>query len=80
MGKKSAKLNIVGQSEQANEPIIVCRDGEEIRISRDEASVLELGPKFCIMVDLIEDSFEVELEARIMKYRWELMKKDKENE
>ena len=55
------------------EPIIVCMDGEEILISEDEASVLALGPKFCVMADLSEELFEAEIEECIMKYRWELM-------
>ena len=51
------------------EPIIVLREGEEILISSEEASLLALGPKFGIMVDLNDEAFEVEVESCIMKYR-----------
>ena len=38
-----------------------------------------VGPKFFVMNDLVEETFEVEVESCIMKYRWELMKGEEDN-
>ena len=35
--------------EEGQDPLIVCMDGEEIIISKEEASALNLVPKYCIM-------------------------------
>ena len=56
------------------EPVVLCREGQEIVFTEDEKSVLLLGPKFCILKNLSEESFEREVEESIIKYRWELKK------
>ena len=61
------------------EPIIVCMEGEEILISENEAALLALGPKFCVINNLCEETFEVELESCIMKYKWESMGEEENN-
>ena len=48
-------------------------DGEEFTLSREEAEALALGPKFCIMPILSEETFEADIEEMIMKLRWSMM-------
>ena len=55
------------------EPVVVCRHGEEIVLSKDEQEILSLGGKFNILSNLDEENFEVEVEQMLMKYRWEIM-------
>ena len=62
------------------DPIIVCREGETIDLDDGEKSVLALGPKFCILNKLSEECFQRELEACIVKYRWELRSQEIEEE
>ena len=54
------------------EPVVVCRHGEEIVLSKDEQEILSLGGKFNILSNLDEENFEVEVEQMLMKYRWEI--------
>ena len=63
-----------------SEPIIVCREGEEINMTNDELEILASGPKFCILNNLSDEKFEGELEQMIVKYRWELMGQDLEDQ
>ena len=61
------------------EPTIVYMKNEEpIELTNDEKSVLALGPKFCIMNNLNEETFEREIEETIIKYRWEMKKLENE--
>ena len=62
--------------EVKDEPVIVGMENEEIKISEDEAAVLALGPKFCVVKNLSEEVFERELEEAVMKFKWEMMGKD----
>ena len=55
------------------EPTIVFMENDEILISKDEAELLALGPKFCTVKNLCKESFECEIEEAIVKYRWEIM-------
>ena len=63
--------------EKNEEPAVVCLDGEELKLDENEVQLLALGPKFCVMKNLCEETFEVELEECIMKYRWEIMAEEK---
>ena len=64
------------RDEYTEEPTIVCMINEEVQLSEDEAEVLKLGPKFCVMNRLCEETFEREIEECILKYRWEKMGSD----
>ena len=61
------------QPEKMRDPIIVCRQGEEIQLNEDELSVLRLGPKFCEYTNLSDVDFEIEVEQTVLKYKWETM-------
>ena len=60
------------------EPVIVEMSDEKISLSEDEEALLALGPKFCVVRNLREEQFECDVEEAIMKYRWEIMGKEKE--
>ena len=62
---------------QMRDPVIVCKQDEEIKLNEDEMNVLRLGPKFCEFVNLDEESFEVEIEQTILKYKWETINDEK---
>ena len=68
------------RSEPDLKPSIVLMEGEEIFLYENEVSVLALGPKFCILNKLCDETFERELEECIVKYRWEIMGEERENE
>ena len=55
-------------------------EGEEIFLDESEVSVLALSLKFCILNKLCDETFERELEECIVKYRWEIMGEERENE
>ena len=61
--------------EKMRDPVIVCREGENIVLSDEEMSILRLGPKFCEYVQLDDEEFEGEVEQAILKYKWETMEK-----
>ena len=61
-----------------DKPVIVLRENEVITLSKDEESVLALGPKFCVLNNLNDEEFERELEESIVKLRWELMSEELE--
>ena len=63
-----------------DKPVIVVRENEVITLSKDEESVLALGPKFCVLNNLNDEEFERELEESIVKLRWELMSEELELE
>ena len=54
-------------------PVVVCEDGEEMNLTKEETEVHSLGPKFCILNDLKEEEFENNLEQALIKYKWEVM-------
>ena len=58
--------------EEEKDPLIVNMDEDEVKLSEDEKSVLVLGPKFCVLNDLSEETFMRELEVSIVKYRREM--------
>ena len=64
--------------QKLSEPVVVCREGEEISLNEDEMSLLRLGPKFCEFTNLDEVDFEIEVEQMILKYKWETMKDAKD--
>ena len=59
--------------QKLRDPVIVCRQGEEVLLNDDEMSVLRLGPKFCEFSNLDEVNFEIEVEQTILKYKWDSM-------
>ena len=59
--------------EMMKDPAVVTGEGEELRLTEDEISVLRLGPKFCIFKNLCEEEFEADLEETIMKVKWDMM-------
>ena len=63
--------------QELSEPVLVCRQGEEVYLSKNELSVLKLGPKFCEYNNLDEVEFEIEVEQMILKYKWETIGDDK---
>ena len=62
------------------EPVIVLREGEEMKFDENEAAFLSLGPKFSILNRMCEEKFERELEESIMKFRWEEMGEESKQE
>ena len=61
------------------DPAVVDDDENEVKLSKDEKSLLVLGPKYCTYNALTEESFEVELEQCIVKLKWEMMGNDVKN-
>ena len=64
-------------------PVVVAREGEEIPLSKEEVSILSLGPKFCVLNNLNEEEFANNIEQAILKYKWDSMgdeKKEKDKE
>ena len=55
------------------EPVIVWREGETFTLSEEEKDFLSLSPKYCILKNLSDERFEIEVEQAIVKYKWELM-------
>ena len=43
----------------------------------DKIEVLKLGPKFCLYVNLTEESFEADIEESSMKLKWDLIGEDR---
>ena len=68
------------RGEEDQKPVIVLRDGEELLLREAEMKVLSLGPKFCILNKICEESFEREVAECIVKYRWELRSEKVRNE
>ena len=68
-------------AEAVKGPVLVCDESESkrIQLSDDEASVLSLGQKFCILNDLGEDEFLNNLEQCIIKYNWDRMGEEIKN-
>ena len=64
--------------QKLNDPVIVCRESDEILLNDDELCVLRLGPKFCEFSNLDEVNFEIEVEQTILKYKWDTMRDDKD--
>ena len=54
-------------SEGDQQPVVVRRDGEELELSENEMRVLALGPKFCVLKNLCEDTFIKEVEECIIR-------------
>ena len=54
-----------------SDPVIVCKEVEEIVHNEDELSILRLGPKFCEFTNLDEVLFKIEVDPMILKYKWE---------
>ena len=63
--------------QRMSDPVIVCRQGEDISLNEDELSVLRLGPKFCEFTNLDDVAFEIEVEQMVLKYKWETMDEEK---
>ena len=55
----------VWKVQDAREPSVVSEDDQNMVISGDEKKLLRLGPKFCVVGKLSEESFRVELEQTI---------------
>ena len=49
-------------------------EDEDISLSDEDVRILTLGPQFCVLNNLSEETFEPEVEECIIKYRWELKK------
>ena len=60
------------RKDEEPDPMVVCNVDEGIELSEDEKQVLLLGPKFCILNKLSEETFQREVEEMIIKYRWEM--------
>ena len=65
------------EKEPSKEPAVVCDEGQELVLSKDEINLLKLGPKFCVLGHLSEENFEGELEQCILKYKWDVMGEEK---
>ena len=55
------------------EPVVVEGVGETIVLSEDEREALKLGPKFCVLNDLCEETFEADIEECLLKVKWDMM-------
>ena len=53
---------------------------ENVELNVNEKEVLSLGPKFCILNNLSEDTLQRELEECIVKNRWEMMSQEYKDE
>ena len=49
------------------------REGHPLTISKGEAAVLTLGPKFCVFEDCNEERFVTNIEISFLKYKWDRM-------
>ena len=45
----------------------------KISITEEEKTLLKLGPKFCMLRNLIEEEFEADLEECFVKIKWAMM-------
>ena len=45
----------------------------KISITEEEKTLLKLGPKFCMLRNLIEEEFEADLEECIVKIKWDMI-------
>ena len=61
------------EPEEIKKPVIVDPD---IELNKEEMDVLSLGHKFCIFVNLTDESFEADMEEVIMKCKWDMMSED----
>ena len=66
--------------DEENEPMVVCEANETIELSNEEKEVLMLGPKYCVLNRLNEETFQREVEECIVKYRWELRNMEREED
>ena len=67
-------------AEEFSGPVIVCDEGEELSLSKDEWKVFARGPKFCVVRGCGEEDLRVELETAILKHKWDCMaNEDKES-
>ena len=64
------------EPDDIKEPVIVTSEGETVEIDDDEMNLLKLGPKFCLFVNLDDETFESDLEEMIMKIKWDMMADD----
>ena len=48
-GARVFSKNCNMKAEKNSKPVIVCREGEVLIVSKDEEEFLELGPKFCVL-------------------------------
>ena len=60
-------------AEEFSGPVIVCDEGEELSLSKDEWKVLARGPKFCVVRGCGEEDMRVDLETAILKHKWDCM-------
>ena len=65
-------------AEESSGPVIVCDEGEELSLSKNEWSVLARGPKFCVVRGCGEEDMRVELETAILKHKWDCMANEAE--
>ena len=76
MFQKNAKM----KSEDPSGPVIVCDEGEELDMSKEEWIVLSRGPKFCMVRNCDEENMRVEVETAVLKHKWDCMSHDDEDE
>ena len=76
MFQKNAKM----KSEDPSGPVIVCHEGEELDLSKEEWMVLSRGPKFCMVRNCDEENMRVEVETAVLKHKWDCMSHDDEDE
>ena len=74
MFQKNAKM----KSEDPSGPVIVCDEGEELDMSKEEWIVLSRGPKFCMVRNCDEENMRVEVETAVLKHKWDCMSHDDE--
>ena len=64
---------------EAMEPCVIRGEDKSMMINEDERNLLKLGPKFCVLSNLCDEEFEVELEQSLMKVRWDMMSEEDKN-
>ena len=61
--------------EDIRKPVIINKD---IELNDEEFEVLSLGQKFCLFVNLNDETFEADVEEVIMKVKWDMMGEERE--
>ena len=62
--------------EDPSGPVVVCGEGEDLRMSSEEWQLLARGPKYCVVRGCGEEDMKVEIETAILKHKWDSMGDD----
>ena len=66
--------------DEVSGPVVVCREGEEVKMSSGEWQFLARGPKYCTVRSCKEEDMRVEVETSILKHKWDEMGREGDEE